>query len=168
VPEQSVGIFVVIEGESGAAIRSAVAESDRPPVQSWNGGPGVLCTGVVETAADARRAVLAALAGSDLVVDCRADREIADAMCDDLRRLGRLDHRVMAAPDAVLGNDQRLLLSALAAGRSLSWAAQQLHVSKRTADRRLAAARTSLGAANTAEAIVTATRRGLLDVPHAD
>jgi DNA-binding NarL/FixJ family response regulator len=162
-------VFIVIEGESsGSAVQSALAEIGRPAVMSWNGGPGVLCTGVVETAADARRVVLAALAGSDLVVDCRADREVADAMCDDLRRLGRLDHRVITVPDPVLADDQRELLVALAAGRSLGWAAQQLHVSRRTADRRLAAARASLGAANTAEAIVTAGRRGLLGPPAAD
>jgi DNA-binding NarL/FixJ family response regulator len=164
-----VRVFVVIEGDSsGSAVQSALAEIGGSPVASWNGGSGVLCTGVVETAADARRVVLAALAGSDLVVDCRADREVTDAMCDDLRRLGRLDHRVVTTPDPVLDDDQRVLLSALAAGRSLGWAAQQLHVSRRTADRRLAAARVSLGAANTAEAIVTATRRGLLDVPAVD
>lgn len=162
-------VFVVIEGDSSAAAMSAaLAEIGRPPVTSWDGRPGVLCTGTVETAADARQAVLAALAGSDLVVDCRADREVTDAMCDDLRRLGHLDHRVVTTSESVLGDDQRLLLSALAAGRSLGWAAQQLHVSRRTADRRLAAARATLGAANTAEAIVTAGRRGLLDPPAAD
>lgn len=160
------GVFVVIEGDpSGAAVRTAVAEIGGSPVASWQGESGVLCAGVVETAADARLVVLAALAGSDLVVDCRADRDVTDAMCDDLRRLGRLDHRVVQRSDPVLDEDQRTLLSALAAGRSLGSAAQQLHVSRRTADRRLAAARARLGASNTAEAIVTAGRRGLLDPP---
>jgi DNA-binding NarL/FixJ family response regulator len=157
-----VGTFVVVEGDpSGRAARAALNEFDRPWSESWDAASASLCTSAVHTADDAHQVVLAALAGADLVVDCRAPREVIDEMCDDLRRLGRLDHRVVRA--SPLDDDQRQLLVALAAGRSLGSAAQELHVSRRTADRRVAAARAELGAATTAEAIVKATQLGLLD-----
>jgi DNA-binding NarL/FixJ family response regulator len=158
-----VGAFVVIEGASSAAeARRAIEDFGRPAVDSWAGAAGMLCTGVVRTADDAQRVVLAALAGADLVVDCRADRGVTDEMCDDLRRLGRLDHRVVTATSSALTDDQRELLSAIAGGASLGSAAGTLHLSRRTADRRIAAAREALGAASTAEAIVKARRLGLL------
>ena len=155
------GTFIVIEGDpSGRALRAAVGEFDRPWSESWAGGPGLLCAGTVQTDADAHQVVLAALAGADLVVDCRASRELTDEMCDDLRRLGRVDHRVAHA--IPLDDGQRVLLTALAAGRSLGSAAQELHISRRTADRRVAAARAALDAATTAQAIVKAAHMGLL------
>ena len=51
---------------------------------------------------------------------------------------------------------------AIAEGASLGQAAADLHLSRRTADRRLAAARKALDAASTPEAVVKATRLGLL------
>jgi len=53
------------------------------------------------------------------------------------------------------------LLGLLVEGFSLGEAAGSLHLSRRTADRRLAAARRALGAATTAEALVTFQRRWL-------
>jgi hypothetical protein len=161
-----VGTFVVVEGvSSAAAARRAVVESGRPACESWDGRTGTLCSGIVRTASDAERVVLAALSGADLVVDCRASREVTDDMCDDLRRLGRLDHRVATQLMPVLDGDQRALLTAMAAGSSLGDAAVELHLSRRTADRRIAAARAALCATSTTEAIMKATRLGLLD-PH--
>ena len=108
--------FVVIEGATSARpARQAIAEFDQPAEVGWHGAPGRLCAGVVRTEDDVGRVVLAALAGADLVVDCRVGREAAD-----------------------------------------------LHLSRRTADRRLAAARKALDAASTPEAVVKATRLGLL------
>jgi DNA-binding NarL/FixJ family response regulator len=155
--------FVVIEGASSAQpARRAIAEFQAVPQTGWQGAPGRLCVGVVRTEDEVQRVVLAALAGADLVVDCRVGREAADLMCDDLRRLGTLDHRIVD-PDAVtLDDDQRALLAAIAEGASLGQAAADLHLSRRTADRRLAAARKALDAASTPEAVVKATRLGLL------
>jgi len=155
--------FVVIEGATSARpARQAIAEFDHPAEAGWHGAPGRLCAGVVRTDDDVGRVVLAALAGADLVVDCRVGREAADLMCDDLRRLGTLDHRIVD-PDAVaLDEDQQALLAAIAEGASLGQAAAGLHLSRRTADRRLAAARKTLDAASTPEAVVKATRLGLL------
>ncbi len=156
--------FVVIEGAtSQAPLRLAIAEFGRPARADWRGGPGVLCVGIAAAEGDVRAVVLAALAGADLVVDCRVDRESADLMCDDLRRLGDLDHRIVEPDSVILDDDQRALLAAIAAGGSLGRAATALHLSRRTADRRLAAARRTLGAATTPEAVIRAARLGLID-----
>jgi DNA-binding NarL/FixJ family response regulator len=119
-------------------------------------GERLVCTGTVADADDARRALLAALAGAGLIVAVTADREIVDRFLDDLRRLGPVDHVTPgAALPARLDAEQRALLGLLAEGLTLGEAAPQLGLSRRTADRRLAAARRILGVATTAEAIVT-------------
>ena len=143
-------------------IRRAVAEFEQPAERGWRGAPGRLCVGPVRSDDEVRQVVLAALAGADLVVDCRVDRAAADLMCDDLRRLGTLDHRIVEPDAVVLDEDQIALLSAIADGASLGQAAADLHLSRRTADRRLAAARKTLDSASTPEAVVKASRLGLL------
>jgi DNA-binding CsgD family transcriptional regulator len=52
--------------------------------------------------------------------------------------------------------DERRLLELLAEGRALGEAAEALHLSRRTADRRLAAARGKLDVRTTAEAVLIA------------
>jgi DNA-binding NarL/FixJ family response regulator len=111
-------------------------------------------------------AVLAAVRGADLVIAATAKRDVIDQLCDDLRRLGTVEHRVEArtvptSPAAALSADERALLVALLGGASLGEAAAALHLSRRTADRRLAAARRALGASSTAEALVLAAQAGL-------
>ena len=113
---------------------------------------------------DAVDAVLAAVRGADLVITATAKRDVIDQLCDDLRRLGTVEHRVeprAESPAPALSPDERALLSALLGGASLGEAAAALHLSRRTADRRLAAARRALGASSTAEALVLATQAGL-------
>lgn len=51
----------------------------------------VVCTGWIRTTDDARRALLAAVAGAGLVVGVSADPETLDRFIDDLRRLGPVD-----------------------------------------------------------------------------
>jgi hypothetical protein len=104
--------------------------------------------------------VLAALAGADLLLLVTADDRVHDTLLDDLARLGTVEH---AAPTVVLAADQLALLTRLQAGMSLGEAAGAEHLSRRTADRRLALARRTLGVATTAEALVVAARLGLLD-----
>jgi DNA-binding CsgD family transcriptional regulator len=113
--------------------------------------------------AEASAAVLAAVRGAEVVVLATADRAVIDQLCDDLRRLGELDHRIGERSDAgpELSADERALLAQLIAGRSLGEAARALHLSRRTADRRLASARRALGAASTSEALVIAWRNGV-------
>lgn len=119
--------------------------------------------GVVASAEDAAAALLAVVAGSGVLVDGRAERDVLDRLCDDLRALGPLDHRLERRKKALLTREQRELLSALADGASLRDAAAALHLSRRTADRRLAAARAALGAATTAEALVLLARTRTTD-----
>jgi DNA-binding NarL/FixJ family response regulator len=108
-------------------------------------------------------AVLAAVRGADLVVTATAKRDVIDQLCDDLRRLGTVEHRVEPArrPALTLSADERALLAALLGGASLGEAAAALHLSRRTADRRLATARRALAASSTAEALVLAAQAGV-------
>jgi len=118
---------------------------------------------VVRDESDAVTAVLAALEGAEVAIDSTADPALADRVQDDLRRLGRAD----AAPPPesptgpALGPDELHLLARIAEGMSHSEAARSLHISRRTADRRLVSARRALGVATTAEALVAFQRRGL-------
>jgi len=113
----------------------------------------------VRDAGDAAEALLAAVGGAGVVVHARAGRDVIDRLVDDLRRLGPVDHRTgEPAPGPGLTADERRLLDALASGRTLGEAAVELHLSRRTADRRLAAARRKLGVATTAEAVVAHVR----------
>jgi DNA-binding CsgD family transcriptional regulator len=143
--------FVVLEGVGPSEARAAATDLSARVV------------GVAD-AASATQAVLAAVGGADLVVVATAPRDVIDQLCDDLRRLGDLDHRVGtgdgSAP-AILSVDERALLAQLIGGASLGEAARALHLSRRTADRRLAAARRALNAATTSEALVLAQRIGV-------
>jgi DNA-binding NarL/FixJ family response regulator len=149
--------LVVVEA-SERALAHALREVERTGarvVQGWRNDASVVCTGAVRDAADAAEALLAAVAGAGLVVHAQAERDVIDRLVDDLRRFGPVDHRIgEPEPVAALPADERRLLDELADGRTLGAAAATLHLSRRTADRRLAAARAKLGAATTAEAVV--------------
>jgi DNA-binding NarL/FixJ family response regulator len=125
-------------------------------------GSRVVCVGDVNDVDDAAAAVLAVVRGARVVVRARASREVIDALCDDLRRLGPLEHHLGARPEAVLDDEQRRILASLLDGRTLTQAAKDLHLSRRTADRRLATAREALDVSTTAEAVVEARRLGLI------
>lgn len=167
--------YVVIEGGAPDAFERACAEVAAQGIRVVRtfdeaaAGAGTAYAGRVADQQAAQRAVLAALAGAHLVVVATAAREVIDMMCEDLRRLGALDHRVAAtgAPgqdqglDPGLGRTERAVLERLLRGDSLGEAANALHLSRRTADRRLADARRALGAATTAEALAIAVRIGL-------
>lgn len=153
--------LVVVEA-SERALAQCVRELERhghEVVAGWRQDPGVVCVGEVAGAADAAEALLAAVAGAGLVIHARSGRTVTDRLVDDLRRFGPVDHRT-ADPETgtELTADERGLLDGLAAGKTLGQAAAELHLSRRTADRRLASARKKLGAATTAEAVVDHTR----------
>lgn len=153
--------LVVVEGpETGLARALAEIGPGREIVRAWRADPSVVCTGVVSTASDAAEALLAAVAGAGIVALARADRDLIDRFVDDLRRLGRVDHRAGDEEPArvALTADERGLLDLLLSGRTLGDAAAELHLSRRTADRRLASARRKLRVASTAEALVVHAR----------
>ena len=61
-------------------------------------------------------------------------------------------------PDLDADPDEQRVLTLLRDGLAVGEAAQELHISRRTADRRLAAARTKLGVGTTAEAVAPSAR----------
>jgi hypothetical protein len=118
----------------------------------------VVCTGSIRTTDDARRALLAAIAGAGLVVRADADRRTIDQLVDDLRRLGHVEHvSDFAGRPAPLLRSQRAILALVREGLTIRQAAARLGVVHRTADRRLAAARLVLGVHSTADAAAALT-----------
>lgn len=161
---------IVLEGAPGCSrpdveiLRARglqIVDGFRPPLRIV----GAVCVGVVDGAEAAARALLAALAGAGLVVEAQADRRTVDRLVDDLRRRGPVDHRVVASEPAgpEISVEARAILSLLAMGASLGEAAHMLGLARRTADRRLAEARRTLGVTRTTEAIARARRLGWLD-----
>ena len=155
---------------TAAALRSdgwTVLEGFSLPDEPWDVSAGrVVCCGPVSSPADAGAALLCAARGARLVV--AVTEALLPSVYDDLRRSGGVEYaaaasagtgaagtRAAGTPTAgLLTDDQVVLLTLLAAGHSLTESAQQLFLSQRTAERRLAAARDALGAASTAEALV--------------
>jgi DNA-binding NarL/FixJ family response regulator len=156
--------IVVVEG-SPDAFRRAVDElrsggwAIHEGFDGDRGAPTKLRVGSVADAASAGLAVLAVLDGAGVVVHAIAARDVVDRMLDDLRHLGRVDHRTGTGSNAV-SPEARAILGRLAAGGTLGDAAHELHLSRRTADRRLAEARRALGVERTVEAIARARRLG--------
>lgn len=170
--------LLIVEGSKVAWERAV----SRLVADGWRADPGfgspfrggrVIRVGTVESATDAREALLAALAGEGIAAYATADRAVLDQLVDDLRRLGPVDHQLGAGPERpVVNREARELLGLLAEGNSLGEAAAVLGLSRRTADRRLADARRQLGTNRTTEAIARAARLGWLlsdvDPPPAD
>lgn len=157
--------LVVVEGSPAthARVRRRLERDGHRLVDGWRRGAGHVCAGTAATDADAAEAVLAALAGAGLLVHAAGERALTDRLLDDLRRLGPVEHVTSdPEPPTALTREELLLLEQLGEGRSLGEAASLLHLSRRTADRRLAAARAKLGVSSTAEALVAARRSGLL------
>lgn len=148
--------LLVVEASAGA-LESARRELERAGhavVDGWAGGAEAVCCAPVRNHEEAAAALLAALEGRGLLVHALAERDVVDRLVEDLRRLGPVEHRTSEpAPRVPLTPDERGLLDLLAAGRTLGEAAAELHLSRRTADRRLASARLKLGAASTAAAV---------------
>jgi len=163
--------FVVIEGANPGAdahLRRALAAARAEgwqPVPGWIAPRGrVACHGVVATDVDAVLALRAAVGGAGIVIVAQALRETIDRLLDDLRRLGPVEHVTADVPvPPTVDEDQRRLLGLLADGWTLGEAAAELGLSRRTADRRLDAARHALGAQRTAEALARARRLGWFD-----
>ncbi|HET7475065.1 MAG TPA: helix-turn-helix domain-containing protein [Dermatophilaceae bacterium] len=137
--------------------------------------------GVVDSPASAGEALLAALTGAGVLLHAVAPRAVLDLLYQDLAHLGPLEvwaareeqerqdalatATTPARPAAgVLPPEQQQILRLLLAGHTLAQAAHRLSVSRRTADRRVAAARRFFGASSTAAAL-RAARDQLGDAP---
>jgi DNA-binding CsgD family transcriptional regulator len=163
--------FVVVEAANPAAdahvrrARETARASGWQPVAGWIVPRGrVACHGVVATDADAVQALRAAVGGAGVIALAAAPRDTIDRLVDDLRRLGAVEHVTADVPaPAAVDDDQRRLLRLLADGWTLGEAAAELGLARRTADRRLGAARRTLGVERTAEALAKARRLGWFD-----
>ena len=164
--------YVVIEhvGDPQPVVAEARSEAAAGPWHPIDGftsaeiGLDTVCIGTVVDAEGAAIAVLAAIHGARLVVVANAPRDVIDRMCDDLRRIGDVDHHLDPSSSQAghgLNPDQRAVIGMLLAGANLNQAASALNVSRRTAARRLAEARDALGASSTSETLVIARRNGL-------
>ena len=121
----------------------------------------VVCHGRVTDRTTAAAAILAAVWGAGLLVVLDMPEEDVAVFLADLGRIGPYQRHV-AAPTAqpmALDADASTLLDRLADGATLGDVARELHLSRRTADRRLATARRALGVETTAEALVAWRRR---------
>lgn len=168
----SLSPFIVVEGPQGWANGQMEAAVVELTARGWTvapdavrAGPGTFRVTHVDDRKDAEDAVLSAAAGVGLVVRAGAPRHVLDALYDDLRHLGWLEHRVEGDPER-LDAEQWRILELLAQGRSLAEAAAALHLSRRSADRRISAARAILGASSTGAAVAAA-RQLLERVPPA-
>jgi hypothetical protein len=108
----------------------------------------------------AQLAVLAAARGAGIVAICDAESPAGRALIDDLSRLGPL-HRGIDGTDLIanLIPEQRALLDRLAAGDTIAAAAAAEFLSLRTANRRIAEARTLFGVRTTREAVLAYLRQ---------
>jgi DNA-binding NarL/FixJ family response regulator len=164
VPHRS----LVLVGPPGCAAREAarLAASGTPVEAGFDrlvrlARPAVR-HGVVANEADAASAVLAAIAGYGLIVELRVDGVVRDRLLDDLRHAGPLEVRAVGATPPDLDAESLALLRSIAAGVTLGDAAERLGISRRTADRRLATIRETLGVGRTVEAVAIAGRAGWL------
>jgi DNA-binding NarL/FixJ family response regulator len=155
--------LIVVEGPD-TAYHDALADlraAGWTLVDGWEVRSGMAVhVGSVTSADEAAAALLAAVSGAGLAVHARAEREVVDRLCDDLRRLGRVDHRVDDGSSRQrLTRQEQALVDLLLDGMTLGAAARELGLARRTADRRLASVRAKLGVETTAQAVVAAARR---------
>ncbi len=143
----------------------AAAAAGWAPIAGWLVPRGrAACHGEVRSEADAVLALRAAVVGAGVIILATAARQVIDRLVDDLRRFGPVRHLTADVPAPSVGDDeQRRLLRLLAEGWTLGEAAAELGISRRTADRRLGAARRELGAERTADALARARALGWLD-----
>jgi len=99
--------LTLVEGRSRAIEPTISAALDRARRDGWQvvrgwaaplGRERVVCTGTISTADDARRALLAAVAGAGLVAGLSASRPTVDRLVDELRGIGPVDHVILDRP----------------------------------------------------------------------
>jgi DNA-binding NarL/FixJ family response regulator len=109
---------------------------------------GVRAYGVIRDESD-RDAVLLALArGADVVMEIDLSAAGRAALLDDIARIADVREAGVLTPD------ERAVVDGLVEGRTLTEVARSLGMSRRTATRRLAAAKVAFGASTTMELIL--------------
>jgi DNA-binding NarL/FixJ family response regulator len=125
-----------------------------------------VCVGSVDDVDDVGDAVLARARGVSVVVGSRPGSATREQLLDDLGRIGPVTTSIDASRGRLssgrasgvdqLDGEALELLALLADGASVPEAATAIHVSLRTAERRLARIRTVLGVRTIAEAVAIA------------
>ena len=117
----------------------------------------VVCCGPVATFDDVSDALLAAVRGAGIIARVESEAEPARRLREELRSLGPVEERARKHGDVTeLSREQIELCRLLGKGLSLADAATQLHLSRRTAFRRLASVREALNVETTREAVLLA------------
>ena len=130
------------------------------PQIGWDlGTDRTVCVGQVRTEEDAEAAVIAAARGTGILAIVSPGDPVAGSLLENLERVGPVEHRSSSTgkTSGLTPGDGRLL-SLLGEGLSVTEAAQALHISRRTAERRLAHIRRALNVGSTSEAVVVAKR----------
>ncbi len=119
-----------------------------------------VCMGTVSDEVEAKNALWALVRGCALVV--AVVEASPPTFMEDLTRAGEVHRpdRPHSAPSVALGADESALLALLADGLSVGEAASRLYLSLRTAQRRLASARATLGVATNRQAVLAWSRCG--------
>jgi DNA-binding NarL/FixJ family response regulator len=159
--------LVVVE-EDESLFERAIQELERSgrtclsgwPLDATPGGNAVAFAGQIRSRGDAEAALLAAVRGASIVALVNA-LDDHPTFIDELNRIARVDIRTVHDAAALLDDDERELLRLIRSGATVPDAARELHLSVRTAQRRLTSARGALGARSTAEAVTIARSRGL-------
>lgn len=125
------------------------------PAEPWDmGSRRLVAVGRVPNAVTAQAALLCAVRGAGLVVAIDRDTVWAAVFLADLARLRPSAKRPAVTDGLSLTDEQRALLDLLAEGHSIAQAARRLYLSLRTANRRVAEARATLGVSTTREAVL--------------
>ena len=123
------------------------------PGQPWDlGARQLICHGPISGEAEAVAAVTALTRGTGLAVSFDIAGDLRFRLLEDLHQLGVVVQPDVAEEDG-LDHDHRLLIGALVDGVTVTDAARQLNMSRRTANRRLIEIRAALGVESNAEAI---------------
>lgn len=113
-----------------------------------------LCVGAIGDEREAGRAIEALSRGVGLAVVLRVTGDLRHRTLEDLHHLGIVTRGSAAGGVAGRLDAEDLgLLRLLAGGRTVAAAAEAVHISRRTANRRLAQVRARLGVETNAEAI---------------
>lgn len=158
MPDPALPVLVCRPEELGADLRLVPGwtgvDGFLLPRAPWDLAPQrLMCIGRVTDLEVARQAVAAAARGVGLAVSVELTGDDKRRFLEDLERLGASPAGKASTTADLLDADHGELLAALATGATLTAAAADLHLSRRTAHRRIAEARQRLGVNTTVEAV---------------
>jgi hypothetical protein len=153
--------LIVVEDQTGyRAVADEVAGAGWTMIPVGSPAqPGTLVAMVVADPAGAQAAVLEAMRGVGVLVRADGQRAVIDDLVEDLAHIGQV-LRVDGGNAIRLEPDTWRLLHSIAAGTTVSVAARSLHLSIRTANRRIADAKEVMGVQTRAQLLRSLTAHG--------